>query len=92
MGRAETSPRLFSSSIATLDSLGGIKPHIVVFPLKSKSPQIYHWKNLNLPDMITIKEGHELFNIQGRNTLQSPVVATTTPFDLETNKHSFRTP
>lgn len=46
MGRAETFPRLSRSSTATLDSLGEIKPHIVAFPFRLKSPQIFHGKNL----------------------------------------------
>lgn len=46
MGRAETFPRPSRSSTATLDSLGEIKPHIVAFPFKLKSPQIFHGKNL----------------------------------------------
>lgn len=35
--------------------------------------------------MITNKEEYKLFNIQGRNTLESLVFATATPLDLEAN-------
>lgn len=35
--------------------------------------------------MITDKEEHKLFNIQGRNTLESLFFATATPLDLEAN-------
>lgn len=59
MGRAKTSPRFSRPSTATLDSLGEIKPHIVAFPFKLKSPQIFHGKK---PWMITNKEEHKLFN------------------------------